>query len=221
MKKINLLGIIGSARRNGNSKIMLEEAIEGFKTVVDPNLKIIDLSTKKINYCVACYKCKEEKKCVLKDDFNEIFDDWLKADAIIFSAPVYLASIPSKLKAVLERITHTNFQIHDRSLPRFCKVGGSLIQGGSRFGGQEFAIQYLIDCLVIQNCIPVSGDTPESYIGAPGRTFKHDKKSIMEDTEALKTARNLGQRVAEISLIIKRGIDQNKNILPKEYFYNQ
>ncbi len=219
MKKIKLLGIVGSPRSDSNSKIMLKEAIEGFKSFSEADLNIIDLSNKKINHCVACNKCKKIKKCVLNDDFNKIFKLWLEADVIIYSTPVYHVSIPSKLKAFIDRIGHVSFASYNRNLPRFCKVGGVLAQGTSRYGGQELAIQFLIDHLIIMNCIPISGDTPESFLGAPGKSPNWEKGSIVEDKIALETARNLGKRMAEVSLIFKAGLEKIGKILPKEYFY--
>jgi len=70
------------------------------------------------------------------------------------------------------------------------------------------------------NSIPVSGDTPGSYLGVPGKSSNWEKGSIVEDKVALKTARNLGQRVAEMALIVKSGMNQVREILPKEYFIN-
>ena len=220
MEQIKLLGIIGSPRSNSNSKIMLEEAIKGFQSVIKPDLTIIDISNKKINHCIACNRCKENKECVFNDDFNKIYQIWIKAEALIYSTPVYHASIPSKLKALIDRIGHVSFASYNRNLPRLCKVGGVLAQGTSRYGGQELAIQFLINHLLIMNCIPVSGDTPESYLGVPGKSPNWEKGSIIEDKIALKTARNLGKRVAEVALIVKAGLKQVKEILPEEYFSN-
>lgn len=220
MEQIKLLGIIGSPRINSNSKIMLEEAIKGFQSVIKPDLTIIDISNKKINHCIACNRCKENKECIFNDDFNKIYQIWIKAEALIYSTPVYHASIPSKLKALIDRIGHVSFASYNRNLPRLCKVGGVLAQGTSRYGGQELAIQFLINHLLIMNCIPVSGDTPESYLGVPGKSPNWEKGSIIEDKITLKTARNLGKRVAEVALIVKAGLKQVKEILPKEYFSN-
>jgi len=220
MEQIKLLGIIGSPRSNSNSKIMLEEAIKGFESVTKPDLTIIDISHKKINHCIACNRCKENKACIFNDDLNKIYQTWIKADAIIYSTPVYQTSIPSKLKALIDRVGHVSFASHNRNLPRLCKVAGVLAQGTSRYGGQELAIQFLINHLLTMNCIPISGDTPESYLGAPGQSPNWEKGSITEDKIALKTARNLGQRVAEVALIVKAGLKQVKEILPKEYFSN-
>ena len=124
--KIKLLGIIGSPRSNINSKIMLEEAIKGFKSVIKPDLTIIDISNKKINHCIACNRCKENKERVFNDDFNKIYQIWIKADALIYSTPIYHASIPSKLKALIDRIGHVSFASYNRNLPRLCEVGGVL-----------------------------------------------------------------------------------------------
>ena len=56
------------------------------------------------------------------------------------------------------------------------------------------------------NSIPVSGDIPEFYLGAPGKSSNWEKGSITEDEVALKIARNLGQRVAKVALMVKTGL---------------
>lgn len=96
----------------------------------------------------------------------------------------------------------------------------SITQGTSRYGGQELAIQFLINHLLIMNSIPVSGDTPGSHLGAPGKSPKWEIGSIIQDKIALKIARNLGQRVIQVALIVKTGMNQVREILLKEYFIN-
>ncbi len=45
----------------------------------------------------------KEKKCVIEDDFNMIFNAMSDADCIIVGSPVYNGSITPRLKAVLDR----------------------------------------------------------------------------------------------------------------------
>ena len=66
-------------------------------------------------------------------------------------------------------------------MPRLCKVGRVLAQGTSRYGRQELAIQFLINHLLTMNCVPVSGDTIESYLGVLEKSSNWEKGSIIED----------------------------------------
>lgn len=216
-EEIRLLGIAGSPRSRSNSLVLLDEAVKGFLEVKRAEVEIVDLSKKKIDHCIACNRCKEKRECILKDDLNQILPKWSQADALLYSSPVYHMSISSKLKACIDRIGHVHFARYERTLPRLCKVGGVLSQGTARYGGQELAIQFLINHLLTMNCLPISGDTPESYMGGPGKSPNWEKGSIREDEVGLATAKNIGKRVAEVTLIVKDGLRANAHLLSSEY----
>jgi multimeric flavodoxin WrbA len=217
MERIKLLGIIGSPRTNSNSKIMMKEALKGFKSIFVPDTTIIELSKKTISHCTGCNQCRKKKRCIYNDDFNEILNDWIEADALIYSCPVYHMSVPSKLKALIDKLGHVNFSKYKRTLPRFCKVGAVLAQGTSKYGGQELTIQFLTNHLLIMNCIPISGDTPGSYLGGPGQSPNWVKGSIKSDDLSLKVARNLGKRLAEMTIVVKNGLIHSRAFLSDGY----
>ena len=100
----NILVLTGSARKNGNSNRMAsafaEEAESKGHTV-----KVIDTTKLSLNFCHACETCyKTGKPCSFDDDFNQIADDILAADALVFSCPVYWYSVPSQIKAVIDKM---------------------------------------------------------------------------------------------------------------------
>jgi hypothetical protein len=77
------------------------------------------------------------------------------------------------------------------------------------------------------NGVAVSGDTMlGSYIGAAANTCGatleriRSKDAVLEDTEGLMCAENLGKRVAEMTKIVKAGLLAIKDELPGEYFYD-
>lgn len=78
----------GLNRRNGNHEI-----------------KIVRVIDKNIAPCRGCFGCwqKMDGHCVIQDDQNEILDLYRNADLIIWSFPLYCYSMPSHLKAVLDR----------------------------------------------------------------------------------------------------------------------
>lgn len=96
---MRILGLVGSQRKDGNSNLILKEALEGFEAETE----IIQLANANINWCDACGLCKNTMKCVIEDDVELIFNKMKEADAIIISAPRYLP-IPSKFMALIERI---------------------------------------------------------------------------------------------------------------------
>ncbi len=96
------LGISASPRENSNSRAYLEFTLKelsdrGIETEM-VNLRGLDISE-----CQGCYSCAKTKECAQKDDFQAVFAKMTAADAILFAYPVYHASEPAKLKALMDR----------------------------------------------------------------------------------------------------------------------
>ena len=101
-KKIVVL--TGSPRKGGNSSAMADAFIKEAKakghTIVS-----FDVTKMDIGGCHACETCfKTGKACSFDDDFNKIAPEILEADGVVFVMPVYWYSIPSQIKAVIDRI---------------------------------------------------------------------------------------------------------------------
>jgi len=99
---MKVLGILGSPRVNGNSDILLDQALAGARDAGAEVEKVV-LSKKKIAGCLDCGKCNEKGICVHKDDMAEIQQKILEADAVIHSGPLYFWAMTSQLKAYLDR----------------------------------------------------------------------------------------------------------------------
>lgn len=98
----NILILSGSPRKNGNSDILCDEFMRG-ATESGNNVEKIRVSEKKINYCKACYACRETGVCAIKDDMAEVMQKIIDADVIVMASPVYFYSIDAQLKALIDR----------------------------------------------------------------------------------------------------------------------
>ena len=99
-----ILVLTGSARKGGNSNRMAQAFAEA-AAAKGNEVKVIDTAKLKLNFCHACQTCyKTGKPCSFDDDFNAIADDILAADALVFSCPVYWYSVPSQIKAVIDKM---------------------------------------------------------------------------------------------------------------------
>lgn len=59
---------------------------------------------KEMNYCRACYYCKNhDGRYVIKDDVPEIIDKMIAADVVVLSTPVYFYCMNAQLKTVIDR----------------------------------------------------------------------------------------------------------------------
>ena len=97
------LAINGSARKNGNTDIVIDRIFE--------KLNAAGIETEKVQFaatiiepCKACFACGGKKNCIhKKDGFGEAFEKMLEADCIILASPVYAANISANMQAFAER----------------------------------------------------------------------------------------------------------------------
>lgn len=237
MRKLVVLGISGSPRK-GNSQFLLDKALEAARNVDPDGLECVSYSIrgKKIGPCMSCFRCgKQEGECIIKDDFQELFELWLKADVIIYSVPVYHMGIPGQLKCFIDRLGNSLFgkyqgifQPGEGKLPKLLKIIGSIVQGVHLCAGQEHTLTSLINHTLIMQCIPVTGDMWHSYIGGGGWTSNDlDPKALEKQlTEnncdaliAVKSAQDIGKRAAELALLIRAGGYSRKMDLHQDPIY--
>lgn len=95
----------GSPRKKGNTSTLIDLVFselqkEGIET------ETVQLAGKKIRGCIACYKCfkNKDKRCsVKKDDLNFCIEKMLEADGIILGSPVYFSNVTAEMKALMDR----------------------------------------------------------------------------------------------------------------------
>lgn len=216
-RPLNLLGICGSPRPKGNSRFLLEIALEAAGQAGGDRLRteLFSIANKEYKPCTSCYTCgAREGECFLDDDFRELRDKWAAADAIIYSVPVYHLGIPGQLKCFIDRLGNSLWSYYGGVVAKSLRVMGFITQGSHIFAGQEHTLTALINHALVMGGIPVTGDPWESYIGAAGWTACGDRKNSLRqlvaegDRDAAVTIRattSLGRRVAQMALLIHAG----------------
>jgi len=185
---MKILGLVGSQRRNGNSYLILKEALKGCLEEVE----IAQLAEMRIDWCNACGLCKDTMKCVIEDDVGVIFDKIVEADAVLFSVPRYLP-IPSKFMTLIERIgalyhhkleVNPNFDFPLRGKP-FGLVVVSAGGGRQALEALKEIVFQIIHCwrmkLVITDCYP--------YLGVLAQG--EEVGEVLEDKKAIEQVREL------------------------------
>lgn len=100
---MKVVAINGSARKNGNTDILIKAVFEELNRE-DIETELIELAGQIIEPCKACFACGGKENCVHKTDvFSEIFEKIKSADGVILGSPVYSANISSNMQALLER----------------------------------------------------------------------------------------------------------------------
>lgn len=102
---MKVLAVAGSARKDGNTAALVKTVFRELeKEGIDTEM--IQLAGRDIMACRACYKCfkHKDKRCVIKkDDLNEIIGKMDKADGVIIGSPTYFANVSSNIKALIDR----------------------------------------------------------------------------------------------------------------------
>ncbi|MRT92631.1 flavodoxin family protein [Ancylomarina sp. 16SWW S1-10-2] len=94
-----ILGISGSPRPNG----ITANAVKYMLSKCEGETKFISLAGKHISGCISCLGCTKDNHCVVEDDFLEIAELMVKADAIVLGIPNYY-DVPNALShSLLER----------------------------------------------------------------------------------------------------------------------
>jgi multimeric flavodoxin WrbA len=99
---LKVLVFNGSPRREGNTELLLSEAVRGVKEqggeVTAYNLHTLNLKT-----CMNCGHCDSAGRCIIKDDMQAIHDDIRTADRIIVASPIFFFSVSAQTKILIDR----------------------------------------------------------------------------------------------------------------------
>ena len=101
---MKVLGISGSPRKQGNTDILLEKALEGARAGGAETEKII-LNDLAIAPCreEEYDKVSDEGLSVVPDDIHIVFSKVKQADALILASPVFFGSLSAQTKTMIDR----------------------------------------------------------------------------------------------------------------------
>jgi multimeric flavodoxin WrbA len=94
-----ILGISASGRPDGQTAKM----VKGILKASGLEYNYVSLAGKRISGCTGCLKCAGDGVCKVRDDWNEIAEAMIEAQAIVFGAPSYTFNINALGHACLER----------------------------------------------------------------------------------------------------------------------
>ncbi|MDQ1281539.1 MAG: hypothetical protein QG670_2804 [Thermoproteota archaeon] len=177
---MNVLGIVCSSRKGGNTEILVREALnEAAKK--DAETDLILFADLNISPCTGCGGCVNTGRCVIEDDMTKVYEKLLSADGIVFGTPVYFWTVTAQAKLLMDR---TYSLYHGKKLGG--KVCGCIAVAGRR--GTVNVLSTFNMFFLGQNMIPVSNG-----ISAYGSGIGDVKK----DENGIHSARDLGLRIAE------------------------
>jgi len=174
---MKVIGINASPRGTESNTLKLVNAVlEGAKAE-RAETEVVDIYTLHIGYCTACGTCYASGECTLMDDFPDLFDRIMGADAIVLGAPNYIDSVPAPMKAVFDRMADA---IHCQMLNG--KYGCSVCTAGG--SNQDEIVTYMNRVLTSLGA---------TAIGGVGVAIGRDPGAL---GQAIQQAHKLGEKLA-------------------------
>lgn len=105
---MRVIGINGSPRKNKNTAMMLDAALEGAGSQ-GAEVERIDLYDLDYTGCKSCFACKliggaYHGKCALRDGLSPVLEKILAADVLLLATPIYFGDVSGMTRAFLERL---------------------------------------------------------------------------------------------------------------------
>lgn len=109
---MKVIAINGSPRKNANTAILLNKALEGVASS-GGETELVNLYDYKFTGCKSCFSCKliggkSYGRCCINDSMNQVFKKIKDSDGIIIGSPIYLGSITGGMKSFIERFIFPN-----------------------------------------------------------------------------------------------------------------
>ena len=199
-RKLKVLMINGSPRRNGNIALAFGEMEQVFREngVETENVLI---GRESIRGCMACEMCRKTGKCVFDDTVNQLAAKFEAADGLVIGSPVYFGSANGTLMSALQRMFYsTHF---DKSM----KVGAAVVS--ARRSGCTAAFDELNKFFTLSNMPVASSQYWNNIYGwEPGEGEA--------DAEGRQVMRTLARNMAFLMKSIALGKKETGAPLPEE-----
>lgn len=113
--------INGSPRKNKNTALMLQKAMEGAASV-GAETKMFHLYEYDYKGCLSCFACKRKGNktnglCAIKDGLHPILETVVDADVLVVGSPVYDSFPTGMLRSFIERLVFPAVNYNDYSKP--------------------------------------------------------------------------------------------------------
>ena len=181
---MKVLGICCSPRRNANTEVMLQAALDKAQEE-GAEVELVTLAGKTISPCDACCSCLKTGKCHMKDDMQDIYPKLLEADGIIFGTPVYFWNVSAQAKALIDR----TFAFYEKSELRN-KAAGVVVT--AQRSGVASVVATFNGFFTTQKMVMVGW--ADGFSGDEGYT---DKSAVKKDKKGMARAEALGEKVVK------------------------
>ena len=197
---IKLLSISGSPVEGSSTDILLKEIEKGFleKAGSREETQISFYKLNELNFiaCQACGKAPTPEYCFYDDDLTRVYAELAVCDCLLVGSPIYFDTVSGQLKSFMDRCNCVRPADFDNTDPQhdFLKLiagkrpGAMVLVGGERgyFEGARRTIAGFFKWIEVTN---------QGMVIHKSDDF-HKKGAVVDDSTALKEARELGAKLA-------------------------
>jgi multimeric flavodoxin WrbA len=191
---MNVIAFLGSPRKNGNTELLLRQAINGIEAA-GHTVRTFNLNDAKIRPCQDCGGCEKTGECIIDDDMTAISAGIRAAERVILASPIFFFGLSAQTKIMIDRCQSfwcEKYLLKHSIPPGQCGrkgllllVGGMKKQVGADCGSATATAFF--------RTISVSEHKVLSYLGVDA------KGAILDHPDALKEAFEAGRNLADIS----------------------
>ncbi len=150
-----ILAIYGSPRVLGNTSQLLRQAVQGARDAGGIVEEVV-LRDLKMSPCLEIYGCKETGRCVLRDDFQKLYDQILQVKGLMLASPIFFYTVSAHTKIFMDRcqsfwvkkywLEGAKFGVREPERKGlFISVGAT--RGKKLFDGALLTVRYFFDAL--------------------------------------------------------------------------
>lgn len=100
---MNVLIILGSPRKKGNSETLVQSVVGGLQEKKECTVEYAYIHGMDISPCRGCGGCEKTGNCVVKDDLTELYEKVDLADVMFLVTPVYFYGPSAQIKTFIDR----------------------------------------------------------------------------------------------------------------------
>jgi multimeric flavodoxin WrbA len=152
---VKILAIYGSPRREGNTSLLLRESVKGAREA-GAEVEEVFLRDLSMSPCLEIYGCRKTGRCVIQDDFQDLYDRILACDGIFLATPVFFYSVSAHTKIFMDRCQSLWVKKYwiersgegvDKPLRNGLFISAGATKGKKLFDGMLLSIRYFFDAL--------------------------------------------------------------------------
>ncbi len=210
--------ITGSPHERGTTAVLAGEFVRG---ALEAGHEVVrfDAAHKEVHPCIACERCHSAvSACLFRDDFDEIKDELIAADAVVFLSPIYYYGMTAQIKTVIDRFYAIDGEIHKNKktalMLAFADSTMESAQGAmaSFYGMADYLEWEIVDVLTAGKC-QYAEDVLNSDF--PKQAYELGKKIlgvVKEEAEphAVESLNDLVARLASFSQFAEEALKETE-----------